>query len=63
MSIRRAGASSRRSTDPFGGASSRLSVAAALGADERRALGLLTAPLRLFRRGEPLAVMPNVFLR
>ena len=50
-------------TDPFGGASSRLSVAAALGADERRALGLLTAPLRLFRRGEPLAVMPNVFLR
>ena len=50
-------------TDPFGGASSRLSVASTLGADERRALGLLTAPLRLFRRGEPLAVMPNVLIR
>ena len=28
-----------------------------------RAVQTLTAPLRLFRRGEPLAMMPNVFVR
>jgi protease-4 len=28
-----------------------------------RAIAALSAPLRLFRRGEPLALMPNVFLR
>ena len=28
-----------------------------------RALGALTAPVRLFRRGEPLALMPYVFVR
>jgi protease-4 len=28
-----------------------------------RTLGALTAPLRLFRSGEPLAIMPNVFVR
>jgi len=28
-----------------------------------RAIAALTAPLRLFRRGEPLALMPGVFLR
>jgi len=47
--------------DPF--ASSRLGLAASLGADGRRALGLLTAPFVRFRRGEPLAIMPNVFVR
>ena len=30
---------------------------------EEQALSVLTAPLRLFRRGEPLALMPYVFLR
>ena len=34
-----------------------------LRAPEDRALSALTAPLRLFRRGEPLALMPYVFLR
>jgi len=49
-------------TDPFG-ASARLGLPWALGPGERQAIGTLTAPLRLFRRGEPLALMPNVFLR
>ena len=30
---------------------------------EGRAIGALTAPVRLFRRGEPLALMPYVFVR
>jgi protease-4 len=30
---------------------------------EGRAIGALTAPIRLFRRGEPLALMPYVFVR
>ena len=30
---------------------------------DRRAVQTLTAPLRVFRRGEPLAIMPNVFVR
>lgn len=38
-------------------------VTGMFGADERHALGLLTAPMRLFRRGEPLALMPTGFLR
>lgn len=33
------------------------------GGTERSALGALTAPVRLFRRGEPLALMPYVFVR
>jgi protease-4 len=50
-------------SDPFGDAA-RVRQAAWLPAGwERRALGTLTAPLTLFRRGEPLALMPNVFLR
>ena len=34
-----------------------------LGLNDGGAVQNLTAPLRLFRRGEPLAVMPNVFVR
>lgn len=34
-----------------------------LGMHDRRALGSLTAPIRLFRRGELLALMPMGFLR
>ena len=33
------------------------------GAGERRALAALTAPVRMFRRGEPLALMPFAFVR
>ena len=40
-----------------------VSIAAALRTTERRALGLLTAPARLFSPGEPLALMPMSFLR
>lgn len=38
-------------------------LAAFLGAGHRHALGLLTAPARLFRPGEPLALMPIGFIR
>ena len=38
-------------------------LTAALPADERRAVGLLTAPMRLFRPGEMLALMPVAFSR
>ena len=38
-------------------------LSAFLGLGDRRALQTLTAPLRVFRRGEPLAIMPNVFVR
>lgn len=34
-----------------------------LGLREGKAVETLTAPLRIFRRGEPLAIMPNVFVR
>lgn len=49
--------------NPFGGSAGQMGLPWALGRGERQALGMLTAPLRLFRRGEPLALMPNVFLR
>ena len=49
--------------DPFGGVDSTASMAALLGLGERRAIQAITAPIRLFRRGEPLAIMPNVFVR
>jgi protease-4 len=39
-----------------------LSMVGGLRATERHALGLLTAPARLFRPGEPLALMPVSFL-
>jgi protease-4 len=48
-------------TEPFG--SRALGLAALLGREERRAIQALTAPVTRFRRGEPLALMPNVFLR
>lgn len=38
-------------------------VAAFFGLGDPRAVQAITAPLRLFRRGEPLAIMPNVFVR
>jgi protease-4 len=39
------------------------SMVAGLRTAERRAIGLLTAPARLFNPGEPLALMPVSFLR
>ena len=48
-------------TDQFGGGGA--GVLAALGGrTEQRAVGALTAPMRLFRRGEPLALMPFAFV-
>jgi protease-4 len=38
-------------------------LGALIGMGEAKTVQTLTAPLRLFRRGEPLALMPNVFLR
>ena len=49
--------------DPFGASDGAGTLAALLGIQDRRALQRLTAPLRVFRRGEPLAIMPNVFSR
>ena len=49
--------------DPFGRSDQAGAIAAILGLGERRVVTTLTAPLRVFRRGEPLALMPNVFVR
>ncbi len=49
--------------NPFGSSERFGSVGAMLGLRERQALQALAAPLRVFRRGEPLAIMPNVFVR
>jgi protease IV len=46
---------------PFGANSG--VIGALFGINDRRAIQTLTAPFRLFRRGEPLALMPNVFVR
>ena len=46
-----------------GGVDERAEVAALLGFADRKAIGALTAPLRLFRRGEPLALMPMGYMQ
>jgi protease-4 len=38
-------------------------VSGLAGAGEAHAIGMLTAPMRLFRRGEPLALMPVSYMR
>ncbi|HEX2444481.1 MAG TPA: signal peptide peptidase SppA [Vicinamibacterales bacterium] len=48
-------------TNPFGGGS--MGLSALLSRPERRALSTLAAPLAVFRRGEPLALMPSLFAR
>jgi protease-4 len=49
---------------PFGRAAARQQVLSAfLSEDEQRALAALTVPMRLFKRGEPLALMPYVVIR
>jgi protease-4 len=50
-------------SNPFGRSEGVGTLGALLGLGDRRALQSLTAPLHLFRRGEPLALMPNVFVR
>jgi protease IV len=47
----------------FGRTDEMTAIAALLGFRSPRAMQALTAPLRVFRRGEPLALMPNVFVR
>jgi protease-4 len=49
--------------DPFGSLERTTGIASLLGLRGPRSLQTLTAPLRVFRRGEPLAIMPNVFVR
>jgi protease IV len=49
--------------NPFGAADRAATLGALLGLRNPRALQTLTAPLQIFRRGEPLAIMPNVFVR
>jgi hypothetical protein len=41
----------------------RAQLAAMLGVRDQRALAALTAPIRLFRRGELLALMPFGYIR
>ena len=48
--------------DPFGSADSAGTLASLLGFSPK-AVQALAAPLQVFRRGEPLALMPNVFTR
>jgi protease IV len=49
--------------NPFGASDRMSALAVLLGIRDPRPLQSLTAPLRVFRRGEPLAIMPNVFVR
>ena len=48
--------------DPFGASERTMGLGMLLGIKDPRPLQTLTAPLRVFRRGEPLAIMPNVFV-
>jgi protease-4 len=50
-------------TEQFGGQAGINVWSLWLGNAEARALAALTAPVRLFRRGEPLALMPFTFVR
>ena len=52
-------------SDQLGGSSSGVSLLRALGGARGpgRAIAAATAPGRLFRRGEPLALMPFAFVR
>jgi protease IV len=49
--------------NPFGASERATALGVLLGIRDPRPLQSLTAPLQVFRRGEPLAIMPNVFLR
>jgi len=49
--------------DPLGTSDRAGTLASLLGFGNRRVIQALAAPLQVFRRGEPLALMPNVFVR
>jgi protease IV len=49
--------------DPFGSGDRATTLASLLGIGNPKVIQALTAPLQVFRRGEPLALMPNVFTR
>lgn len=49
--------------DPLGRGQSGAALGAMLGFRNPHAIEAITAPLRVFRRGEPLTLMPNVFVR
>ena len=49
--------------DPFGSADRATTLASLLGIGNPKVIQAMTAPLQVFRRGEPLALMPNVFVR
>ena len=55
--------STKRSREQFGSSSARACGALLARSAEGRAMAALTAPVRLFRRGEPLALMPFAFVR
>ncbi len=48
--------------NPFGASDRATALAVLLGIRDPRPLQTLMAPLQVFRRGEPLAIMPNVFV-
>jgi protease-4 len=47
--------------DPFGASERTMGLGLLLGIKDPRPFQTLTAPLRVFRKGEPLTIMPNVF--
>ena len=49
--------------NPFGRSERAAAILTLLGLGDQRMVNTLTAPLQVFRRGEPLALMPNVFIR
>jgi len=49
--------------DPLGAAEGSTTLASLLGFGNPKVIQALAAPLQVFRRGEPLALMPNVFIR
>jgi protease IV len=49
--------------DPLGNSDSSSTLASLLGFGNPKIVQALAAPLQVFRRGEPLALMPNVFVR
>ena len=50
-------------SEPWGRSDGSATLGALLGTRNARAVEAVTAPLRLFHRGEPLTLMPNVFVR
>jgi protease IV len=50
-------------SDPLGNNDRASTMASLLGFGNPKVVQALSAPLRVFRRGEPLALMPNVFVR